>query len=277
MKRLLFTLFALAFILGSCNKAKQNTTTQVTFDSIHVVKVYHINNDSTQPSFNLTLDYVYPTAMKDTSVLRKLQQNFNRIYFEDDAYIKESADSAIAQYISNSIASYDTEIKTYYENPNLQSDSEPYLSYYDKIKGDVLFKKNNVVSFQISRFINKGKATHTTYFNYVFDLETGEQIEESDIFNTYFEAEMTPLIIDKILKENKVKTITELTDIGYLQDIIEIIPNKNFIVDDKGITYIFNKGEYSALPLNEMRISFSYNEIKDILKENSPISSLIGK
>lgn len=278
MRHFLYITALLFIILCSCNKvSKNNIDNQIAFDTIHTVKVYHINNDSTQPSYNLTMDYIYPISIQDSSVLKKLQRNFNKVYLEDDAYVDLSADSAVSKYIANSVKRFDEDIRTYYDNPGLHEDIDVYLSYYDKIKGDILFNKNEILSFQVSRFINKGKATNTTFYNYVFNLQTGELIHEDDIFNPYFESEMTPLILSKILTSNKVKTVADLTDIGYLQDIEEIIPNRNFSVDDKGITYIFNRGEYAALPLNEIRVFFTYEELKPFLKENSIISSLIGQ
>lgn len=82
------------------------------------------------------------------------------------------------------------------------------------------------------------------------------------------------MFINKLLQQNNVKNISELEDLGYF-GIDEISPNHNFLIGDDGITYIFNKGESSALSLSEIRIKFSFDEIEPFLKPNSPIQSLI--
>ena len=85
---------------------------------------------------------------------------------------------------------------------------------------------------------------------------------------------MRPLLINKLLQQNNVKDVSELEDLGYF-GIEDIAPNHNFLIDQEGITYIFNKGESSAMSLDEIRIHFSFDELESILKPNSPLASLL--
>lgn len=276
MRNLIFTLLAACVLLSACKEEKANFNNDITFDTIHVVKAYHVDNDSTQPSFNFSMDFIYPINMGDSVVLHALQKKFNEIYLEDKGYKDDSAKVAIDKYLDKSITSFEEEVKAYMTN--VHSDEEetpPYLSYYDKFLGHVLLNKNNILSFQVERNISKGKIEFSSLRNYVFNLKTGDRIYEEDIFLPTFASEMSPLILDKILKENKVSSVKELTNMGYLQEVEEIIPNNNFYITEEGITYVFNKGEYTALVLDAVKVSFTFDEIKFLLKENSPISSLI--
>jgi hypothetical protein len=107
----------------------------------------------------------------------------------------------------------------------------------------------------------------------VFCLKTSSLLTEDSIFNEGYEKMLNIIFKDKLLEANAVETIDQLENLGYF-GIEEIMPNNNFLVDDKGITYTFNKGEYSALQLDEINIFIPYEEITDILKENAPISAL---
>lgn len=276
MRHITFTLLAVCILLSACKEDKANFSNDILFDTIHVVKAHNVNNDSTQPSFNFSMDFVYPIKMADTTVLSSIQKKFNEIYLEDKAYRNDSAQVAINRYLDQSIKSFEEEVKTYMTNVHSEEeDAAPYLSYYDKFLGHVLFNKNNILSFQVERNINKGKISFSSLRNYVFNLKTGELIHEEDIFLPTFASEMSPLILDKILKMNNATSVKDLTNAGFLQEVEEIIPNNNFYVTDEGITYIFNKGEYTALVLDAVQVSFKFEEIKFLLKENSPISSLI--
>lgn len=273
MKHLIYTLLAACILLTACKEENTNFKNDIIFDTIHIVKAYHVDNDSSMPSYNFSMDFVYPKSMKDTAVLRKLQNNFNEIYLEDEAYREDSAQVAINKYLEKSINSFQEEIKLY--TTNVQSETPPYLSYYDKFEGHTLFNENNLLSFQIERNINKGKINYSSLDNFVFDLTTGDEISEDDIFVESFASEISPLMLEKVKENNGVQSVKELTNLGYLQEVEEIMPNGNFYITQEGITYIFNKGEYTALVLDAVVVSFKFEEIKFLLKDNSPISSLI--
>lgn len=276
MRHLMFTLLAVCILLSACKENKTNFSNDIQFDTIRVAKAFHIENDSTQPSFNFSMDYVYPVSMSDTSKLHLLQQKFCEAYLEDKVYAEDTVQTAINKYLQKSVQIFEDEVKTYLNNVHSDVDeTPPYLSYYDKFSGHILFNQNNLLSFQVERNTSKGKNNFSTLRNYVFNLKTGTQLHEEEIFIPTFASEMTPLILDKILKTNNAASVKDLTNLGYMQEVEEITPNNNFYVTDEGITYIFNKGEYTAYVLDAVQVSFTFEEIKFLLKENSPISSLI--
>ena len=75
----------------------------------------------------------------------------------------------------------------------------------------------------------------------------------------------------KIITQYKGKNTEELIEIGFW-GIEDLSSNNNFLVDDKGITYVFNPGESSAPSLGETKVFFEYGEILHILKKDSPIA-----
>ncbi len=75
----------------------------------------------------------------------------------------------------------------------------------------------------------------------MINLNTGQQVTENEIFNAGYDIALQSLIIASLLDKNNVKTVEELEDLGYF-GVLEIVPNKNFLLNDKGIIYTYNKG-----------------------------------
>ena len=76
-----------------------------------------------------------------------------------------------------------------------------------------------------------------------------------------------------LMQQNEVKTVSDLEDLGYF-GIDEMMPNRNFLIDADGITYIFNKGEYSAYLLDAPEIFIPFDDVRMLLKKNTLVSKL---
>ena len=115
--------------------------------------------------------------------------------------------------------------------------------------------------------------SYETVRNYVLNLSTSELMTEGDIFSAGYDMALRPVIQNALLEANGVKTIKELEDLGFF-GIDEIVPNRNFLITDKGITYTFNKGEYSAYQLQVPEVFIPYSAIRSLLRDNSIASKL---
>ena len=112
-----------------------------------------------------------------------------------------------------------------------------------------------------------------SYSNYVWNLENGNQLTENDIFVSGYDSVLHNLLIASLIEQNKVESLDELEDLGFF-GVGEIVPNNNFLINDKGITYTFNKGEYSAYQLNAPEVFIPFNDIRQLIRENSIVSKL---
>jgi hypothetical protein len=126
----------------------------------------------------------------------------------------------------------------------------------------------------VNRYNNKGgSATYSSHNNYVINLRTGDLLTEGDIFTPGYDVALQQLFEKVLMQENNVKTVSDLENLGYF-GIEEIMPNRNFLIDNKGITYIFNKGEYSAYLLDAPEVFISFDELRMLLKKNTVVSKL---
>lgn len=274
----LFVFTVALIVFFSCKtERKPDVPNSVTYDSISVSSVYHLENDSTKPSCSLKVKYLFPVNYADSQIVAKVQSELNFVLMEDEKYEKLSPKDAVNQYVKDYIENYKNDAKEQFPHWQESGDGEDYFSYYKTLDSKVLFDKSGIISYQISSMDYKGGANSSTaYRNVVIDLKTGNILSEQDIFVNEYKNVLNPLIIDKIMAKNKVRKPEDLLEFGYL-GVEDLSSNNNFYVDAKGITYIFNPGEYTVATLGELSIFLTYEEVYNILKSNSPISILTGK
>lgn len=294
IRKLIFSLLLLVIMLmvscGNSGSSKIKAENEISFDTISINKRQHLDNDSTRPFCDISVNFVYPVKSAKTN-LDTLQRFFvSNMFgpsFED---LKPLA--AFEAYISNYIDNYSHDAYTYSESvsdmeelnaliPGIDVDDSEheidklFYSYYESLSDSITFNQHGILSFQIKQSNSKGESAsyYVSYSNHVINLNTGDQITEYDIFNAGYDKALQGLIITSLLEQNGVKTIDELEDLGFF-GINEIVPNKNFLLNDKGIIYTYNKGEYSAYQLTAPQVFIPYNEIRSLLRENTIVSKL---
>jgi len=273
--------FIASLFSTSCTKKQEITTNNISFDTISVARVYHLNNDSTQPSCNLKINFVYPLSYNnDKEALHHVQKTFISLFF-DDYYTDMTPAEAVEKYTVNYIDNYKEDARIFFkEKDNDRSEDasmDNYFSYYETLSNKITLNKANLVAFQIIQTNYKGGTnSYKQLKNHVLNLETGRLLTEEDIFDTGYEKVLNAIFKDRLKSENKVNNLHDLEDLGYF-GIEEIMPNNNFLVDEKGITYVFNKNEYSVIQLPEINIFIPFNELSLVLKTESPISAFSQK
>jgi hypothetical protein len=262
---------------SACENKKVDAPNNIVYDSITVSKIYHLDNDSTNPSCSLKIKFIYPSQYADSAILNKIQKEFNYALLEDESYEILSPENAVDKYITDYIANYIEAAKVQFPDWVDSEDTDDYFSFYKDLSSKILFNKSDIISYQTSAMDYKGGANSSTiYKNVVFDLKTGYPVTEKDIFIPEYKTALSSMLTNKILVQNNVTKAEDLLESGYY-GIEDIASNNNFFIDENGLTYIFNQGEYSAPSLGVIKVPFTYEELRPILKENSPISHLSGK
>lgn len=258
----------------SCETKKTDTSNGVIYDSLSVSKIYHMDNDSTKPSCTVKVKYIFPVKYADAGILSKIQRELNYAILEDESYEALSPDSAVEKYAKDYIGNYIDEAKVQFPDWAESDETEDYFSFYKSIESKILYDKNKLLSYQVSTMDYKGGANSSTlYKNVVIDLKTGNVVTEQDIFIPDYKKVLNAMLTSKIVEQNNVQKAEELLEFGYW-GIEDITSNNNFYLDDSGLIYIFNQGEYSAPSLGKIQVPFSFAELSAILKPDSPISFL---
>lgn len=278
MKYFALYVSVLLFIVAgffSCRPAENPLAdNEIGFDTIRTVRNYHLDNDSTKPSCNLKVTFVYPSAYKDEVMLKSLQEIFVSCFL-NESYEGLSPENALKSYESAYVENYKEDARIFSRDKTEDDEDEVYSSYYEIDDNDITFNKGGIVSFRKNQTNYKGGATSYVFAkNFCIDLKTVKLLAEDDLFNEGYEKAFGMIFKDYLLKVNKVKTIDELEDLGYF-NVEEMIPNGNFLLDDKGITYAFDKGEYSGYKTDPIIIFIPYKDIIPLIKENSVISKFV--
>ena len=105
------------------------------------------------------------------------------------------------------------------------------------------------------------------------NLETGNRVTEDDIFNDDYEEDLAKILVEAIALYNNVDKVADLENIGFY-NINEIFPNRNFYVDDVGVTYTFNENDIAAGALGATSVRIPYEKIRHLLRKDSPIAHL---
>jgi hypothetical protein len=262
---------------SACENKKVDAPNDIVYDSIIISKIYHLDNDSTNPSCSLKIKFVYPSQYADSVILDKMQKEFNYALLEDESYEMLSPAKAVDKYITDYIANYIDAAKVQFPDWVDSEETDDFFSFYKDLSSEILFNKGGIISYRTSAMDYKGGASSSTlYKNVVFDLKTGYPVTESDIFTPDYKTVLSTMLINKILSQNNVSKTEDLLESGYW-GINDITSNNNFSIDEKGLTYIFNQNEYSAPSLGVINVPFTYEELRPILKDHSPISHLSGK
>lgn len=293
-KNNLFLLAVLIVLFTACSSAGRSrfrAENHIGFDTINVHERSHLEGDTSKPFCDIHVQFVYP-ATASRAIMDSLQRFFVRQTF-GDFYNALAPALAADAYVENFIKNYNADAVTYRETakdimelntliPGIDiSDSEhevkdTFYSYYESLSDSIVYNQYGLIAFQVKQSNNKDGATsYNSYRNYVINLNNGNQVTESDIFNTGYDSAMQSLIINSLLDQNNVKTISELEELGFF-GIQEIIPNRNFLLNEKGIIYTYNKGEYSAYQLDAPQVFIPYSAIRSLLKENTVIYKLAG-
>lgn len=289
-----FAAVLLSSLFFSCNQDKKSlfkVDNKVEFDTINIEKKYFLDDNPENPSCNLKLTFVYPERIANFDA-RVAKSVFLRTVI-GSSYDSLSVQEAVDRYARDYIANYRDDAEIYQVNKPLHDEyvgdrtedlyvtdeefdylPEVFYSYYENLSDSIVYNQFGIISFQVRQVNNKGgRMSYETVRNYVLDLSSGKLMTEDDIFSAGYDLALRPILQGSLLEAHGAKSVKELEDLGFF-GIDEIVPNKNFLINDKGITYTFNKGEYSAYQLQVPQVFIPYTAIRSLLCESSVVSKL---
>jgi hypothetical protein len=185
---------------------------------------------------------------------------------------KEAVENFVNQYINDykSIKAED-----FFEEDYILEDENEFI-YELYLENEILYYKNNLISFVVKNMNYEGGAhASNSVYCYVIDLNKGNILTEADFAEYNYKENLAPIIAKKIATAKGLDDVSQLEGIGYT-GLEDIVPNDNFIINDKGITYYFNEYEIAAYFIGVTEVFIPYEELKDFITKDNPIYSLAG-
>lgn len=273
--------FVLLFVvLGFTTGCKQSgsssqTENAITFDSIEVKENYHMLNDPANPGCELQISFLYPKTYKDKEKLVILQKAFISTFF-GESYAGKTPEEAVGSYSEAYLSDY-KELEPDFLEEKKNEESLPvssWFSYYETSYNQVQYNQNDLLSFSV--FIeNYTGGAHGGHLitNKTLNLKTGQPLREEEIFIEDYQDDLSRLIVQSLTDENGLSQSVELENIGFFS-VDEIFPNKNFYVNETGITYTFNEYEIANYVMGAIEVTLPFERVRFLLREDSPIAKI---
>ena len=276
--KIIIALIFCILIVGCKQKNALNTEIEndIKFDSITVNEKYHILGDSTNPYCMLESSFIFPSEYKDKDMLDKLNIHFiNSFFGEDTASVtpREAMDRYVEKYITD-YKELESDFISETEILGKKPSQESWFAYYEMSSNEIIYNKCNLLSYTISvEYYTGGAHGGHGYNNYVLNLNTGEELDETDIFIENYHDSLAHIIVYTIATDNNLSAPEDLESLGYF-NIEEIFPNNNFFIDENGITFTYNEYEIAAYSAGRIDVFLPYEKIRHILRENSPVAPI---
>jgi hypothetical protein len=265
-------------LITGCNHATKTALgNNISWDSIHVEKTYHMLEDPNNPNCNLQINFVFPTGFKNREVLTAVQRQFIASCM-GESYENLTPAEAVNSYVEHYLDEYKKLEQDFIaeKEHDHEMPTDAWFSFYESFSDEITYDKNNLLCYTLhyENYTGGAHGSHSSK-SYIIDLNTGQLITEADLFTEGFQEDMANIIVGKIVENKQAKNAGELENMGFFS-ADEIYPNGNFSVNDAGITYYYNEYEIAAYVVGPTNVFIPYGEIKHLLRENSKIALLAG-
>jgi len=244
---------------------------------------YHLHNKKDNPACNIKINFFYPEKAFNLDNYDKIQSLFIAGFFGEeykDLQPKEAVKVYSKNYIDNykeqleKSGLYKKERKESLAHGESPSEISPLYSYEKIIRNTILFNKGNIVSQVVNTYEYTGGAHgSSTTRGIIIDLHAGNRIEFDDVFYGNAAQQFSDLLLSNLLLARNLPDKEALYEIGFSFDELHL--TDNFIVDDKGATFIYDQYELGAYALGIVEIFVPYWELLPYMKRTSVIAKLV--
>ena len=256
-----FSLLIACVLLVGCERNALQTT------SLSSEQVCYLT-DAQEDSLTVSIHIEYPTAIGKTDALNNIQRDLKHRLF-GEAYIDMEPQQALDAYVAMIKTEYkinNLPLKEDWEKDNRDYEYAPICCEEQVLTGSVMGEVKGILSYCVERYVYTGGAHGSNFRQFVnYNLQTGEQIDEEQLFAENYQEPLTQLLLQYMVEQNdEIALIQDLQEAGYNVD--DIHPNDNFYLAEEGITYVFNPYDIAPYALGETEILIPWSALQNILK-----------
>ena len=256
-----FSLLIACVLLVGCERNALQTT------SLSSEQVCYLT-DAQEDSLTVSIHIEYPTAIGKTDALNNIQRDLKHRLF-GEAYIEMEPQQALDAYVAMLKTEYkinNLPLKEDWEKDNRDFEYAPICCEEQVLTGSVMGEVKGILSYCVERYVYTGGAHGSNFRQFVnYNLQTGEQIDEEQLFAENYQEQLTQLLLQYMVEQNdEIALIQDLQEAGYNVD--DIHPNDNFYLAEEGITYVFNPYDIAPYALGETEILIPWSALQNILK-----------
>lgn len=280
MKRFLIAFFVVASLilqLGFFSCTTKSSDITVLIDSVSVDSICPLFHNYEKPAchFNLRMEVPY---VEENSGLSQSLQRFLISIPRQGAFSEECDGTVIGMantYLRTYIMQYLHEGKEAIDSYGEDMDAAAtWMSYEEQAEGKVVFQEGNFLSYQFKVYSYMGGAHgNTTTANRVFDLNSQQAITLSNLFSADNLAQVGVLLRQALATLNECESVEQLAQAGIFFSANEIEPTDNFLLDGKGITWIYDPYEIAPYAYGPVTVSLTWKELNDLLDLESSVKA----
>lgn len=218
-------------------------------------------DSSNSPIAEIELTFLYP-AVNNSPNTDKIEEHISNLFFGKDEDSK-NADTMLTHY--------EKEYYDKYRNYN----TERYMpgasfNWQSIMSMNVLNNSNHILSMELLKYAYTGGAHGMTNISYCnIDLDTGNTLSYSDIFNPDSDSLLGIILTRSLYTDREIPHDISLKEAGYFVD--SILPNDNFFVNADGIGFTYNTYEIAPYASGQTTILLKFNEILPLMLEGNSV------
>lgn len=271
MKKILF-LMSLLVLWTGCQKKVEIETHQ--FSAAETI----YPTDEKTDSMVVEIDMEIPTVLPVDSAILPVRQNILEQIF-GQRFSSLSPDEAMWAYIRMNQDEYRQMNREQLEfraedeimQSDLSDDSGEEVGYTfseeNYISARVMEVVGNILSYSVEQYVYMGGAHGVgTRFFYNYDIATGTLLSEESLFAEGYRDKLTQILRHNlVLQTENLHSDADLVDSEYQQE--SIVPNNNFCIQSKGISWHFNPYDIAPYAYGDTDIFVSSEDLKPLLRE----------
>lgn len=269
MKRIWIGIWVVTLLLtASCGSKEVNG---IRFEKAKAEKEVMLAEGSDAPSCKVLLEVVYAQESEgnNTAVTAINNAIEEQLLGMQGLKMQQAVDSFATQYTRD----YRKNLAEMYEQDKEDAEKHAWYEYHYTVSTEVQHTAcealgDKVVAVVLANLDYFEGGAHGIQQQLVmnFDSETGKRLTLQDFFVPGFEHQLSELLLEKLMDQQEVKTLDELKAKDFLYTM-DMFPSENFIVNDDGLTFIYNPYEIAPYDKGRTEIKISFDEAEGIMKK----------
>lgn len=280
MKRFLIAIIVVAslvFQLGFFSCATKPSDIAILLDSLSVDSICPLFHNYEKPACHFSLHMEVPYVEGNNSLSQSLERFLVSVprqgaFAEDsDGTVQGMADNYLRTYIMQYLQEGKEAIDSYGEDMQAAA---TWMSYEEQAEGTVYYHEGSFLSYQFKVYSYMGGAHgNSVTTNRVFDMTAQQNVTLSNLFTEESLRVVGEKLRLALAVQNECQTVDELVQSGIFFSAGDIEPNDNFLLDDKGLTWIYDPYEIAPYAYGAVSVSLGWNELVDLLDPDSSVKA----
>lgn len=239
-------------LLGGCAGVPQKEelkTKNIEFSEVAPLQ------EGTPYDFTMEMQIEWPEDGTSRKALKEMQKGITDLLFGSELETTD-IEYAMKAYNNRSVDFYRQDNEDYLED--VEEEWGFMMNWSESIDGNFLEPYDGMASYLKYSYGYSGGAHGMDALTCrTFDLKTGREIFEEDLFKPGYE--------DRLTESLRTNLLSSIEDQNMLFET-EITPSDNFYLTSEGITYIYQRYEIGPYAIGIIKVTVPWKEIQDIIR-----------